>query len=143
LGIFTATIEANGRDSQDTQDAIEVEHRFADALAAKVEAVKEFCVLRDRPMFDATISFPARQQTVSFDVKAVTSLDPHTPNVAAIAVNIHAFAGQTTPDERSIPPIPVLIENERDFEIGARVVLNEWNRMTKLVIVSNNKNKSH
>jgi hypothetical protein len=51
-------------------------------------------------------------------------LDPHTANIAAIAVNVYA--------DKSAPTlVPILIEKEQDFEIGARVVIQEWDRIMK------------
>ena len=112
---------------------MEVERQFADALAAKMRGSKDICLVRNRPSFDSTHSVAGAADAVIFEVRAVTSLDPHTPNIAAIAVNVR-YEGRKRSKVTSFPPIPILIENERDFETGARVVMYEWAHMINMPI---------
>ena len=135
------TTDEGEKDSQDTRDAIEVEQRFAEILAAQMRAMKNVCLVRDASGNDSTRSVSISIPNVWFRVRAVTSLDPHTPNVAAVAVNIHA-QGKTMSDGTSSAAIPVLIEKERDFDIGARFVIYEWDRMAK-PLFAETKNKNH
>jgi hypothetical protein len=138
LAIVATTVE-QGHNSPDTHDAIEVERQFADVLAAKMRDSKDFCLVRT-PSSDSTHSVAGSAEAVVFEVSAVTSLDPHTPNIAAIAVKVHG-EGRRISNVSSLPPIPILIENERDFETGARVVMYEWARTMKMASAETKSNR--
>jgi hypothetical protein len=126
------TTEAQAKSSEDTKDAIDVEHRFADALAQKFIASHVCAFGRDN-------SPAAFRASVRFEVRAVASLDPHTPNIAAIAVNVYVIDRSPKFELLPVALVPILIENDQDFETGARVVIYEWDR-AKLV-AGRNKNK--
>lgn len=130
--IVTMTGEAQAKSSEDAKDAIEVEHRFADELAQKL-VDSHVCV------FGRDNNVPASRTNIRFEVKAVASLDPHTPNIAAVAVNVYVVDRPPKFESFPIALVPILIENERDFEIGARVVMYEWDRAKLLTARTKNK----
>jgi hypothetical protein len=53
------------------------------------------------------------------------------PKVAAIAVQLSATQGAFFEQSVPIGFLPLLIEDDSDYEIGAKVVLHYWERMGK------------
>jgi hypothetical protein len=125
IGIIT--LSSNGASNSAnvlTAKSAEFENRLANQLIAQLNGI---CVVRDIKLFDNPANYPALKGSVLVHIAAEASL--HYPKIAAIAIHLEAVQGPYMGQAYPLGTFPVLIEDDSDFEIAAKGILQFWNTM--------------
>jgi hypothetical protein len=129
IGVFTMSVVPQASHA-DIANAT-FEHRFQEALENRLSNA---CLVHDMETFSAREDFPALKGSMVFQITAAPSTT--NPKVAAIAVEMFAIEGPYIEQEFRIGCVPVLIESAADYDSGARVVIDFWSRVGKLLTES-------
>lgn len=89
------------------------------------------CVLRDEQSFSDANNFPHLKGTVVFHINAVPSFT--NVETFAVAVDVRTVQGILIEQNRHITTQAVLVENARDYSIGARTVMMAYDFMANLL----------
>ena len=105
--------------------------KSSDSDFVKRELIKllppDSCLVRDVGVFGDPENFPALKGSMVLKISVLPSFK--NPNVAAIAVQMEAVEGAYWEQALCYGTLPVLIESDSDFKIGAQGVMRYWASM--------------
>ncbi len=127
VGVFilsTAPLKSAAESYEIEKRRNDVEKRLQEAL---INQLFGNCIVRDTTVFSDPTNFPTLKGSLEIMISALPSFQD--PKVAAIAVQLSAVQGAFA--EQSFPMgfLPLLIEDESDYDLGAKTVLHFWRGM--------------
>jgi len=125
--LLTLGEQPKSSDSDFVKRGAAFESRFRDELIKLLPP--DSCVVRDVWVFSDPENFPALKGSMVFEISVLPSV--RNPKVAAIAVEMKAVQGAYFEQNLCLGSLPVLIESDSDFKVGAEDVMRFWAYMTK------------
>jgi hypothetical protein len=104
----------------------DVEKRLQEALTKQLAGS---CVISDIAILSDPKNFPALKGSLTIMISSRPSFQ--NPKVAAIAVELSATQGAYFDQSLPMGFLPLLVEDDSDYEIGAKAILHYWEGMGK------------
>jgi hypothetical protein len=129
IGIFVMspkpkTVETAADKIQATRFA--VESQMSDELTSQLGRL---CFIHDSAVFSDPANYPTLKGSTVIQISATPSL--RNDGVSAIAVEVLANQGPYFEQNIPLVTIPILIERQSDYAIGAKMVQFDWNSIVK------------
>ena len=138
-GVFITTNKPSSSGSQISNYLI---RKFTAESRLRQELVKQLagtCVVMDIDVFSDPANYPALKGSTLFELFAAPSL--RHPETSAVAVSIIINNGPYFEQNIPLVTVPLMIETDSDYAMGAKMAVQSWNRVSENFIKGSSKSK--